>query len=142
MEIAIIIGVLIVGGMIVAAVAAAQAKEKARVDYQQALGYLRQNPTDPRAREDTLAKGRIYSNLTRNSQGVTIYDEMAIKNDLDAACAAHAAPISQPLPPAVAPPSPNSSAAARLEKLNELKASGLITDDEFATKRAAILAEL
>ena len=41
-----------------------------------------------------------------------------------------------------APESPNTTVAARLRELNELLEQGLITDDEFATRRSAIIASL
>jgi hypothetical protein len=42
---------------------------------------------------------------------------------------------------AVAAP-PANSAVERMQKLNELKAAGMLTDDEFAAKRAEILADM
>ena len=60
----------------------------ARTAYESSLELLRENPTDPELRSKTLELGRHYSNLTRNRLGVTTYDELALKNDIDAACAA------------------------------------------------------
>ena len=41
-----------------------------------------------------------------------------------------------------APAAPTATVAARLRELNELQEQGLITDDEFAARRSAIIASL
>ena len=64
----------------------AQALNKAWTDYQDSLRYLKAHPTDPEVRQGTLEYGRRYSNLTRNKKGVTIFDEVALMNDINAAC--------------------------------------------------------
>jgi hypothetical protein len=40
------------------------------------------------------------------------------------------------------PPSPAAAAAAKLAELQELKSRGLITEDEFKTRRRAVIDEL
>jgi putative oligomerization/nucleic acid binding protein len=45
-------------------------------------------------------------------------------------------------PPPTAPGAPGGDVAARLRKLDELRDSGLLTDDEFQAKKAEILREL
>src|SRR5215217_2106412 len=59
----------------------------ARDAYRSSLSRLKKNPTNAELRGQTLELGRKYSNLTRNRKGVTIFDEVALKNDIDAACA-------------------------------------------------------
>jgi hypothetical protein len=108
---------------------------KARVAYETALAKLKEQPSDATLRQDALEAGRAYSNLTRESKGVTLFDEMALKNDLDAAAAGAAlAPVFVSRPVAGA-----ASTAERLRSLTDLKAQGLITDDEFLARRAKIL---
>ena len=83
----VIIPILI---LVVAANAAAEAKKRlaaAKLAYENSLAELRNLPTSPELRIQTLELGRIYSNLTRGQQGVAIFDEIALKNDIDAACA-------------------------------------------------------
>ncbi|HVL38843.1 MAG TPA: SHOCT domain-containing protein [Fimbriimonadaceae bacterium] len=133
--------------MVVVMIAQSQAKEQAKQAYRAALEHLKMHPADPRAREDALAKGRIYSNMTRNGPGVAIYDEMAIKNDLDAACAAHAA--GPPVRGHFDVPRVNGSLnfgvdepAAKLQRIKELHQRGLISDEEFSQKKAEVLASL
>ena len=112
------------------------AMEKARAAYQEALDDLKRHPADPNKKQHALTLGRTYSNLTRNKQGVTIFDEMALMNDLNAATAhAHQA-VSASAPAA------GSSPADRLRKLDELKAQGLINDEEHAARRTKILEEI
>lgn len=55
--------------------------------YELALNELRSNPNSPDIRQTTLRLGREYSALTREHKNVTIFDEIALKNDIDAACA-------------------------------------------------------
>ena len=111
--------------------------EAARTDYERSLSDLKNTPADPHLREQTLAKGRVYSAMTREDKAVTVYDEVAILNDINAVCAAVAA--------VVAPASPKSSTTpieARLEKLSALKLRGLITADEYESRRGALLSEI
>ena len=49
------------------------------------------NPTDPDLKQQALADGRAYSDLTRSQRGVTVYDELAVANDISAPCAAASA---------------------------------------------------
>ena len=59
----------------------------AKAAHEASLLQLRQNPTDPDLKQQTLALGRAYSNITRDQQGVTVFDEVALSNDINAACA-------------------------------------------------------
>ena len=108
---------------------------QARDAYFDALRRLKANPTNADMRERTLHLGRTYSNLTRNKSGVTIYDEVALSNDINAACAGAATVVA------------NRSAQpqtieARLQKLADLKSKGLIDEQEYAARRAKILDEV
>jgi len=137
-----LIGALVVGAiaLVVWLIAADSiARTKALEAYRASLGALRRSPNDSRLRERALAFGREYSNRCRNNNGVTTYDELKIKNDIDAitagavAIATHAVTSTVP-----AAPDP----AARLAKLDALKSQGLVTDDEYTQSRARILAEI
>ena len=66
---------------------ARRAKEKARRDYLTCLRYLEQDPNNPDLRKKTLELGWAYSDLMRDSQGHTTFDEVALMNDINAACA-------------------------------------------------------
>lgn len=79
--------------------------------------------------------GRTYSNLTRDNKGVTIFDDVALSNDINAACAAAGAPQTQN---AAAPHSVDS----RLSRLVDLHRKGLIDDGELQAQRSRILREL
>jgi hypothetical protein len=50
------------------------------------LKDLKKDPANSDLRQKTLALGRAYSNLARDSKGQTIFDEVALLNDLNAAC--------------------------------------------------------
>ena len=46
----------------------------------------------------------------------------------------------EPAPQAAPPPAPQADPLEQLQKLGELKASGVLTDEEFAAQKAKILA--
>jgi hypothetical protein len=127
--------VLMVIGVIAAANAANAAKEKARAAYQESLAQLKLDPSNPSLRQETLRLGREYSNLTRDKKGVTVFDEVALSNDINAACAG--ATVPRPAPAALA-----GSIEERLQKLSSLKAQGLVSDAEYEESRRRILSEV
>lgn len=116
----------------------AAALEKAKKDYHNSLQALTQDPANAPLKQQTLALGRVYANLTRNKKGVAMYDEVAMGNDINAACAgamyAQAAPVSARA--AV------SGVEERLASLQNLQAKGLISDAEFHERRNAILSSI
>lgn len=58
--------------------------QNAQLEYKMALDVLQQTKSD-NARIDALNKGRYYASLSREEDSrVTIFDELALKNDLDA----------------------------------------------------------
>src|SRR5687767_1709985 len=66
-------------------------------NYKQALELLKQQPSNPDFHQSALKWGRYYSNLTRDQKGVTVYDEVALANDLKAASAGASTGSSQPV---------------------------------------------
>jgi hypothetical protein len=109
--------------------------------YQVALEKLKRDPNNPDMRQLTLALGRIYSESIRNSKGRTVFDEIALKNDIDAACAR--ATIGHKSVVKVEVTNPNAlrgdSAAQEIEKLGRLFLSGVITADEFERGKTMFL---
>ena len=61
---------------------------RARREYQAALRRLKQDPSSPDTRREALARGTRYSALIGNWRGVAVFDEVALMNDINAACAA------------------------------------------------------
>ena len=114
----------------------AKALEEARRDYENSLLELKANPTNANLRQVTRGLGRIYSHLGRNKKGVTIFDEVALSNDISAACAGATNIVEG------SAATPNQTIELRLEKLAELKTKGLIDDDEYAARRERILDEV
>ena len=117
--------------IIIVIVSQSNAKDKARKAYQDALRRLKADPANPDLRQQTLNLGRVYSNLTRNMRGVSLFDEVALMNDINAACAAAATPR-------LAIPA-SASVESRLESLAALKSKGLIDEREYAERRREIL---
>jgi hypothetical protein len=98
-------------------------------DYAKALEEFRSNPTDATLRARVLAAGRTVYGMRRGG-AVTVYDEMALSNEL--AAAASGAPM-RPAPQSV---------EQRLERLEALREKGLVSDEEYAKKRQEILDSL
>lgn len=133
MEVVLVIAVVVVIASIIVSISKANAIEAARKAYLEALAALKSDPANSDKRQRALALGRNYSNLARNSKGQTTFDEVALMNDIGAACAA----TSQVLAPKVV-----DDTEARLAKLHALRDKGLITADDFETRKAAILSEI
>lgn len=112
-----------------------KALNEAATAYQTSLHQLKSNPTNPSLRQHTLALGRDYSNLTRDKKGVTIFDEVALSNDINAACAGAGNMPKQP-------PVKSRNIEERLASLNELKFKGLIDESEYDSRRGKILDEV
>ena len=108
--------------------------EEARKAYLQSLAALKDRPADADLRERTLALGRAYASRTRNNQGNTLFDEFALMNDINAACAAATTHASRVSGSTILPP-----VEERLRTLNDLKVKGLIDEGEFTKRRNEIL---
>jgi hypothetical protein len=111
---------------------------EAHANYQQSLGLLRQQPNDPEFRRRALEWGRYYSNLTRNNKGVTIYDEVALANDINAACAG-AVYVGKESAAEVVVARPIED---RLGQLKTLLESGAISEQEYNERRNKLLDEV
>ena len=97
--------------------------------YQTILEQLKTDPTNADLRQRTLQLGRVYSNLTRNKTGVTIYDEVAVMNDINAACGGTVNVQGR-------------SVEERLARLQQLLAGGHIAEDEYRRRRQSIIDEV
>ena len=134
MEIFIILLVVYFGFTIYAAILQGKRIDTARLNYLQALESLKQDPTNANMKQHTLAIGRAYSTHTRDKKGNTLFDEVALMNDINAACAAAAV-------------NPNISVAAsattsvelRLQTLIGLRNRAIIDAAEYEKRRTDIL---
>jgi hypothetical protein len=135
MEIFLIVVVLFVIGAIYSGMQKEKAKRTARKAYLESLEKLKATPTNADLKQNTLALGRHYSRLTRDKKGNTLFDEVALMNDINAACAAAhtSAPIASVSTPA------GQSVEARLRTLADLKAKGFVNDAEHDKRRNEIL---
>jgi hypothetical protein len=133
----VIVVVLMVGSIIVThdRKLAAEELEEARQEYQRSLTKLKSNPTNADLRQMTLQLGRIYSNLTRDKKGVTVYDEVALLNDINAACAGSTTISKRKA-------ASEQTIEERLAKLSELRSKGVIDEQEYTSKRLKILDEV
>jgi hypothetical protein len=127
----------VVGLAIMAAQNEGKAKQlrEAEAAYRSGLAALKLSPTDADLQDSTLQRGRIYSNLTRNNKGVTMYDEVALMNDINAVCAGAGVPQ-------VPRDSGRKPIEERLANLLQLKERDLITAQEYEQRRAEIIKEL
>jgi len=119
---------------ILAAWAKEKSKAEARQAYQKSLASLNADPRNADLRQQTLALGRAYSNLMRDKKGQTVFDEVALMNDIHAACAG-AGDLSKEKSIGTS----QGSVEARLEKLTSLKNRNLIDDTEYSNRRKEIL---
>ena len=109
--------------------------EDSRRTYATSLDQLRKSPTNPQFHEAALIAGRNFAAITRQNNAVTLFDETALANDIRAVTAN----ASQAGTKAAAP---TQSLDERIAALNKLKASGLMSDEEFEQKRKEIIASL
>jgi hypothetical protein len=104
--------------------------EEARDSYQQLLAQLRSQPHNAQLRSLALERGRHYARLTRENGSATLFDEVALGNDINAACGGLASgPATTDL-------------ETRLRRLGDLLAKGLIEEKEYLERRREILREL
>ena len=101
--------------------------------YERNLARLKEDPNSPDLKQRTLTLGRTYSNLTRNRKGIAVYDEGALSNDINLACAAVSIPPSS---------SVTASPEERLAKLADLRSRGLVDEEEYQAQQRRILNEL
>ena len=111
----------------------------ARDEYFDSLAKLKNNPANPDLKQQTLAHGRVYSDLTRKKHGqdktITLYDEVALMNDINAACAGVNKTFNQSTVT-------SQSIEERIAKLSELKEKNLISEQEYNERRQKILDEI
>lgn len=135
----VIIAVVVIA--IAIAVGKAQRKARAKKAYEGSLAKLKREPNDPDLRAKALQLGRHYSNLLRDSKGRTMFDEVAIMNDINAACARatlghnSVGKVEVTNPMAVS----GKSVGQEIEKLGQLLVAGVITGEEFERGKALFL---
>lgn len=112
----------------------------AKAAYHESLERLTGDPTNPRLRKATLEFGRVYSNIARNNNGVALFDEVALMNDINAACGGITAISNSGNPPT--PHDAGLSTQDRLTKLLQLKEQGFISESEYETKRQKLISEI
>lgn len=137
----LVILILVIVALTVRRVRATNAHQRAMTgaytDYQMALKKLKANPSNADLKQSTLALGRSYSALTREDKSVTVFDEIALMNDINAATAgAMTSTPAAPVAPVV------SNVEDRLRQLESLRTKGLVTDGEYQERRTKILSDV
>jgi hypothetical protein len=138
MEWILVIGVLVIVGIVVTV----HAQLAARKAYEASLERLRRDPTNSGLRQETLALGRKYANMVRNFKGVTVFDEVALMIDLNAAAGGTMALAQSDVRTTARVEDTQPSIEQRLQRLFELHKKGLITEEEFASRREPLFGEL
>lgn len=137
----LIIGTVLI--IIIVWVASVEAKkEKAKAAYQESLRQITYDPANPDYRRRALTLGRIYANLSRDEKGVTVFDEVALMNDISAACGGATTVVNTPPTPSVKVASLVLPLEDRLARLIKLKEQGLIDNEEYQAKRQKLLDEV
>ncbi|MBW8892018.1 MAG: hypothetical protein JF617_07610 [Burkholderiales bacterium] len=137
MEVVIGIIVIVVAAAIWSGIQKQKALERAKKAYLEALAQLKGSPTNADLKQHTLALGRAYSHLTRDKKGVSLFDEIALMNDINAACAAASVVSAKPSGHSAGP-----SIEARLRTLTDLKDKGLVAPAEYESRRNEILGSI
>ncbi len=135
------IGVIAVVVGLILVTATQEAKKLTRKAYQDALHKLKSDPNNPDLREMTLQLGRKYAALMRDSKGHSVFDEVALMNDINAACARATVGQNAVLKVEVTNPMAVSgkSVAQEIERLGQLLIAGVITGEEFERGKALFL---
>jgi hypothetical protein len=102
--------------------------DRAKQAYYDSLEQLKQDPTNPNLRQQTLQLGREYADREQDSTGETVFDEAHLKNDLDAVCAG-----------AGGVGVVRASASAEIRKLTELLEEHILTPEEWQSAKAQLV---
>jgi hypothetical protein len=109
-------------------------KALAKKNYEDTLKALKREPANANLRQKALELGRAYSNLMRDQKGNTIFDEVALMNDINAACAAtHQLIQNRNLAHM------QGSIEERLKNLLSLREKGLIDEADFIQRKKEII---
>ena len=138
MEILLGMVVLFVIGYTLMKVNKDRALDRARDAYLRSLSELKQEPANPDLKHHTLALGRIYSTLARKSGARNVFDEVALMNDINAACVA--ATSGRHVSTNVSSAHP--SIEARLRTLVDPRDKGLVNLAEYEKRRSEILGHI
>lgn len=109
--------------------------QEAEAAYRVALFALEVEPKNAERRRAALAAGREYARVMRENRGATLFDEMALMNDINAIAG-------QQVSAAAGQVAPQLSYEERLARLQRLAAEGHLTKDEYVEKRKRLLDEL
>lgn len=131
MEEFVLVAIALVAIVVGSAVGIGVHQGKKRKAYREALDALRSDPTNPDRKEAALAAGREYAGACRMGGMGSVFDEVALGNDIAAACAG-----------ASKPPQANPGAFSRLTELDDLRRAGLVTEEEYQQQRKAIIDSL
>jgi len=137
---AIVIGLLLILFVIlalfsVAGALRAFAAEDTKRAYLAALERLTRDPHNPALREDVLTLGRKHARAARAYRVPSLFDEVALANHLDAACA-RAGSVPAPQPTGGGP------VEEQLAALDRFRARQLITEEEYKGRRGKLLDEV
>lgn len=111
---------------------------KVKDEYFDSIKKLKNNPTNADLKIYALGAGREYAELTRQYagyEGVTLFDEVALMNDINAACAGATFVTNEKFMNV-------QTIDQRLAKLLELKEKHLINEQEYEERRQKILDEI
>jgi hypothetical protein len=109
--------------------------EQAEEAYKAGLTKLRKDPGNVQFRQWALELGRAFAREARSSGGETLFDEVALMNDLNAITPTSSGKASEQQ-------SHPAGVEDRLRRLESLRQEGLISVDEYSARRKSILDEI
>ncbi|MBN2703011.1 MAG: hypothetical protein JXR23_02270 [Pontiellaceae bacterium] len=108
--------------------------EQSRQKYERYLKRLKEDPGNADIRQKTLSCGREYSRILRKSMANSVFDEVALMNDINAACAVTQQVSTKPIQP--------DDIESRLIKLQDLNSKGLIDDADYRKRKEEIMSQI
>ena len=106
--------------------------------YKTNLEQLTRSPGDTNLRQNALSSGREYARIAREGGKETLFDEVALMNDINAVAGGYSVKPKDDKTEIAA----ERSISERLAELAKVKEQGLISEDEYNAKRSAILDEM
>ncbi|HYC77368.1 MAG TPA: SHOCT domain-containing protein [Planctomycetota bacterium] len=142
----VVVAAIILTGFVYVGFSIAGRMERAESIYREALEALRRRPHDAALRTRALDLGRRAWRLSRPYGARPGFDEVALMNDINAACAAQTPGVGVVGAPSAAPPPshvrPRGSVEDRLRDLRRLVDSRLITEADYEARKQEILREV
>lgn len=107
-------------------------------NYAENYKVLKNSPTDADQRQRTLIAGREYARLLREDKKETVFDEIALMNDLNAIAGSQVDTETKPK----VETKEEKSIEERLRILDDLREKSLVSEEEYQKRKDDILSQI